>query len=826
MPPFASNDVPIWSRPRIAGLRLALLLMAATSVLDAGQGRADERPIDFNRDIRPLLSDRCFACHGPDAENRQADLRLDEEEAAKEYAIVAGAPEDSELVARITSDDPDLRMPPAHSGKELSRQEIQLLTRWVAAGAPWSAHWAYVPPRRHPVPPAEDTQWPLNWIDHFVLARLRSEGLQPAPEADRVTLVRRLHFDLTGLPPAVEDVEAFVADQDPAAYENLVDRLLRSPHFGERMAMYWLDLVRYADTVGYHGDQDHNISPYRDWVIDAFNRNMPFDAFTKAQLAGDLLPDRTIDDRIATGYNRLLQTSHEGGVQPKEYLAIYAADRVRNVSGVWMGATMGCCQCHDHKYDPYTMRDFYSLAAFFADIDEAEHLRRGTNNLPTERAPEIKVLTRLERLRIEQIEARREAVKQQLEAVKQRLEAVTDRSAESPDREAVASEMQALEAEQQRLVEQRQEIERQARVTMITEAIEPRTMRVLPRGNWLDESGPIVQPAVPAFLGALDTPDRRANRLDLADWLTDAESGVGGLTARVQVNRFWYLLLGSGIAPALDDFGGQGKPPVHPQLLDNLAREFVDSGWNVKHMLKLIVMSRTYRQSSRASETLLESDPYNHLFARQSRYRLPAEAVRDNALAISGLLVREIGGASVRPYQPEGYYRHLNFPKRSYQHHADRRQWRRGLYMHWQRQFLHPMLRVLDAPSREECTAQRPRSNTPLAALTLLNDPTFVEAARVFAERIMRHGGAGPDDRLDYAMRRAVSRVPDAFERQALERLLDGSRDEYQAQPQAARELIATGQAAVAEDLDPVELAAWTTVARAILNLNETITRN
>ncbi len=790
--------------PRLPVLVVALVLCAALFGPTPRSGFAADakpRPVDFNRDIRPILSDRCFKCHGPDAENREADLRFDDEASAKDFVIVPGDPSDSELIARITAADADDRMPPADSGKTLSREEIELIRRWVAEGAPWSDHWAYVPPVRHSVPEVRSPGWPLNWIDRFVLARLESEGLAPSPDSDRVTLIRRLSFDLTGLPPSPAEVDTFVGDGDPDAYERIVDRLLRSPHFGERMAMYWLDLVRFADTVGYHGDQDHNISPYRDYVIDAFAGDMPFDQFTREQLAGDLLPNAGIDQKIASGYNRLLQTSHEGGVQPKEYLAIYAADRVRNISAVWLGATMGCCQCHDHKYDPYSTKDFYSMVAFFADIDEAQHFKVGSNALPTRRPPEIKVLTKRERARLADL--KRKAAK---------LEAAQLEAGPPAEIETVRQEIK--------------KIENRARSTMITVSIKPRTIRVLPRGNWLDDSGPIVDPAIPEFLGKIDREGRRLTRLDLADWLTDPANGSGKLTARVFANRFWYLLFGVGISGVLDDLGGQGESPVHPELLDNLTMEFVESGWRVKHLVKLIVMSRAYRQSSLESPALRERDPYNQLIARQSRFRLPAEMVRDNALAISGLLVREYGGPSVKPYQPAGYYRHLNFPTRKYRHHADERQWRRGLYIHWQRQFLHPMLRALDAPSREECTAQRSRSNTPLAALTLLNDPTFVEAARGLAERTIRSGGDSVDARLDYAFRLAVSRTPDGFERKALTGLLETGREQSRANPQAAQALVRTGQSRVPEDLDAVELAAWTSVARAILNLNETITRN
>ncbi|MCB1091971.1 MAG: DUF1553 domain-containing protein, partial [Verrucomicrobiae bacterium] len=550
------------------------------------------------------------------------------------------------------------------------------------------------------------------------------------------------------------------------------------------------------------GDQDHNISPYRDWVIDALNDNLPFDQFTREQLAGDLLPGATIEQQIATGYNRLLQTSHEGGVQEKEYLAIYAADRVRNLSNVWLGGTLGCSQCHDHKYDPYTTRDFYSMVAFFADVDENAHLnetrRKGLNfnALPSPRPPEISVLSRAERARLAEREAELARVKNA-----------------GGDTSAVEAEITALK--------------KRSRLTMVTVALsEPRTIRILPRGNWLDDSGELVDPAIPGFLGKLKTEGGRANRLDLANWLTDPEGGIGGLTAWVFANRFWYLMFGTGISRSLEDFGGQGEPPANPELLDDLANQFIDSGWDVKAMFRLLTTSRAYRQSSVASRELRERDPNNQWVARQSRFRLPAEMVRDNALAISGLLVHDEGGAGVRPYQPEGYYRHLNFPTRKYVADSDSRQWRRGVYMHWQRQFLHPMLKAMDAPSREECTAQRPRSNTPSAALVLLNDPTFVEAARVFAARVLKEGGASKSDRLDFAFHEALSRPPDAEETQLLENLLVTTRSEYESRGDDAKKLLTVGIAPVPGGLDPVELASWTAVTRAILNLSETMTRN
>ena len=773
-------------------MRLAIAIAFVPSLF-YGFGHAAE--IDFNRDVRPILSDNCFHCHGPDANHREADLRLDVEDAAKESVIEPGNV-DSELIARVLSDDSDTVMPPPDSGKQLTDEEVAVLTDWVVQGAKWQRHWAYVAPRKHAVPLT--THPTANWIDQFLFAELERKDWQPSAEAEPVTLLRRLHFDLLGLLPSREEVARFLTDRasKDTAYERTVDRLLESPHFGERMAVYWLDLVRYADTVGYHGDQDHNISPYRDYVIDAFNRNLPFDQFTLEQLAGDLLQDATINQKVATGYNRLLQTSHEGGVQPKEYLAIYQADRVRNVSAVWLGATLGCAQCHDHKYDPYTGEDFYSMAAFFADIDEAQHFKTGTNNLPTARPPEMDVLSREQR-------AEYSTVQQELA-------------------ELEISSNEADQARALRLKNRLKLLDRTRRRTMVTVALkEPRVVRFLPRGNWLDDSGPIMQPSVPSFLGSLAT-DRRATRLDLANWLVDSNDGVGLLTARVMANRIWYLMFGGGLSESLDDFGGQGRPPTHPELLDNLAVDLA-SDWDIKRFVKLLVMSRAYRQASDARPELLREDPNNRFFARQSRYRLPAEMIRDAALAAGGLLVDEFGGPSVKPYQPIGYYRHLNFPQRRYAHHGDERQWRRGVYVHWQRQFLHPMLKAFDAPSREECTAQRPRSNTPLAALVLLNDPTFVEAARGLAARVLTRSGTD-EERLTEMMQIVISRDPSVPEQTALLDLLAAGREEYKESDESAKELLSVGEAKH-EHADAGELAAWTGVARVILNLSEATTR-
>ena len=764
------------------------------------------KPLDFNQDIRPILSDKCFSCHGPDEHGRKADLRLDIEKEAKNedmFAIVSGKPDESEMIYRIHSKDADELMPPPEIGKALSNKEKQILEQWIKEGAVWAEHWTYVDPVHHSIPKTKNKEWAKHWIDKFSLADTEELGKKPAPDADPVTLLRRIHFDLTGLPPQPKTVKEFSANPSLAAYEKLVDQLLVSSHFGERMAAYWLDLVRYADTVGYHGDQPHNISPYRDWVINAFNENMPFDQFTREQIAGDLLPNSTTQQKVASGYNRLLQTTHEGGLQLKEYDAIYAADRVRNVSEVWMGATVGCAQCHDHKYDPYTIKDHYALASFFADIAD-----RGFtgNSLPTKRPPEIQIYSTEQQLELDRLSSEMEKhlpkkKHEQLAKLESSQKKISDSLKKAKDEEKkklqlklnqLNEQIQELASSEQlttfkSIQRKRNDLVKQGRWTMISQAVKPRTMRVLPRGNWMDDSGAVVLPAVPEFMGQIQSDKDRLDRLDLANWLTNPKNGKGKLHARVLANRIWYLLFGKGLAPDLTDFGGQGTPPEHPELLDRLALSLLEKQWNLKAFIKEIVLSRTYRQA-----TLPEENFYSFQVAR----RLPAEFVRDNTLAISGLLVPKIGGPSVKPFQPPGYYRHLNFPRRVYKQNTGDTQWRRGLYVHWQRQFLHPMMKAFDAPSREECTTQRPQSNTPLAALVLLNDPTFLEAAKAFAQKIIVHGGASFQSRVSYAFEEAVTRSPDSFEQETLAQLLIDTKSN-------------------SPDM-------WTPVARAILNLAET----
>ena len=768
-----------------------LIIAFAIVVADSGLVSAGPADVDFNRDIRPILADTCYQCHGPDHNKLKADLRLDTREGLFRSAdgstvVVSGKPAESELLTRITTEDDEIRMPPPKSGKRVTPAQAALIKQWIEQGAVWKGHWSYIPPAR---PEGSSDPAASNAIDRLLMARISAEGLKPAPKADRPTLVRRLSLDLTGLPPTPEEVDAYANDRRPDAYERLVDQFLKSPRYGERMAVFWLDLVRYADTQGYHSDNHVDIWLFRDYVIRSFNGNKPFDQMTIEQLAGDLLPSPTDETRIASGYNRLLQTTQEGGAQAKEYIAKYAADRVRNVSSVWMGATMGCAECHDHKFDPFATRDFYSLAAFFSDVKETPVGAQEATRFPNpEQATSLK----------------------RLEEGRSRLAGI--KSATPEQKKELAD-----------LDRQIAELVRKIPTTLVSTSIPPRVMRILPRGNWMDESGPIVQPNVPASLPSLGIKDRRATRLDLARWLV---SGRNPLVARVMVNRLWKILFGQGLVTTPDDFGSQGTWPTHPELLDWLAVEFVESGWDIRAMLKRIVMTEAYRRSSRSTPTDLQHDPANRWLARQNAFRLEAEFVRDNALAISGLLSNKIGGPSVKPYQPAGYWVFLNFPTREYYPDHGTDQFRRGLYTYWQRTFLHPSLLAFDASTREECVVQRPRSNTPLQALVLLNDPTYLEAARVLAARVIREGGTATSSRLDRVFRLAVTRSPRPEETELLTRLLAKHQRQYQDDPAAARELLGIGETPTPTGIALPELAAWTSITRVVLNLHETITRN
>lgn len=763
---------------------------------------AADRPVDYAQDVKPILANSCYACHGPDEAARQADLRLDQRDGAIQSAIVPGDGAASELISRVTSHDPDELMPPPSSKRpKLTAKQVQLLARWIDEGAHYTSHWAYEKPVRPSVPslPEHLSARAANAIDHFVLARLEREGLEPAPTADARTQIRRLAFDLTGLPPASELVAAYTQQlHAPSVYRTLVNRFLSQPAFAERLTAYWLDVVRYGDSVGIHGDQVVSMSPYRDYVLKAFDENMPYDQFIKEQLAGDLLPEATLDQKVASAFNRMHMITAEGGAQPKEYLAIYAADRVRNTAAALLGTTFGCAQCHDHKFDPFTAREFYEFASFFADLKETG-VYGGSNWFPKLQVPQPGQAERLAELTVAMQEAERQVPE--------------DADDDHPLKKAF-----------EQAKREKEKFEQGIPTVLVSQAVAPREMRLLPRGNWLDDSGPVVQPSFPRTLSFTEiSPESgRLGRLELAEWMTHPDHP---LVSRVFVNRIWKLMMGNGIVASLDDFGSQGDVPSHPLLLDWLAVEFVESGWDVKHMIRLIVTSNTYRQSSAPRLELKDRDPENRLLARQNRFRLEAEAIRDNALAVSGLLVEKLGGPSVRPYQPAGYYAHLNFPRREYQASKGEDLYRRSVYTHWQRTFLHPSLMAFDAPSREECTVNRPRSNTPLQSLVLLNDPIYVEAARKLAERVM-HAGDSPEERLHAAFQFALQRDPTTDESALLLQLYDKHLAKYESQPELAAQLSKNGAAPMDESVSREELAAWTSLSRVLLALHETITRS
>jgi hypothetical protein len=1032
------------------------------------------------------MSDTCFRCHGPDKSSRIANMRLDlRAEAIKPLKdgaipIVPGDPDHSAIVQRIFA--PAARqMPPQYAHKDLTDEQKNLIRRWVAEGALYQGHWAYVAVVR----PATTTN--SNPIDLFIQSRLEKAGLARAPEADRRTLLRRVTLDLTGLLPTPAEVRTFENDRSPQAYEHVVDRLLDSPHYAEQRAMHWLDAVRYADTCGFHGDNIFPAWPYRDYVLNSFRGNKPFDVFTREQLAGDLLPNATVEQKVASAYNRLNRTSAEGGLQPDEYLAKYGADRVRTVSVAWLGSTMGCAECHDHKFDPFLTKDFYAMKAFFADVEETgllpdrgekawgaqielptrgqEHLRVSLdkqialaklaldtkftestagqrkalfaqwksgalawqfqrpenahslngakltvyNDEPvaglvytgSELIPEIKpghglvvasgpnpdnetyvvtlhpgkgvwtslgldiesddslpgngisrgadrfLLTGVEAsidgrklpfilatgdkstqngmpamavldanantgwgvqlgessapflalrfaekletgpdtritvtLRQDSLEYRRAVIGRfrlalssaeyswpgegtagsrskykeggefawasglPLAAINAlKGEPSKNKDAKEAEKEAAANEKALREyfdwshpeftkerAELEKLEARRNLLQNSIARVVTTVSATPRETHILARGNWMDTTGAIVEPAIPEMFGKLETGGKRATRLDLANWIV---SDKNPLTARAFVNRTWREFFGTGISKTLDDLGSQGEWPTNPELLDWLAAEFMHPtwdangthAWDVKHLVRTIVLSQTYRQSASPNpktEALLASkDPENRLLSHQARFRADAENVHDIALEVSGLLNQEFGGPSVRPYEPDGYLATLNFPKREYSASRGEDLYRRGIYTLWRRTFLHPSLLNFDAPTREECTVNRTSSNTPLQALDLLNDPIFVEAARVFAERALTQS-----DQIAWIFQQSLNRDPTNDERRILSDLYTHNLQRFTTSPAAARELSAIGDAPLPPNADLPKLAALTMVTRAVLNLHETITRN
>lgn len=1059
--------VPDWRGVSLWGVLLAACCGMA-SAAETLPGR-----LDFNRDIRPILSDHCFACHGPDDAKRKAGLRLDLPSSGTtplksgNIAIVPGNPDRSEVVKRIHSQDPDEQMPPGKTGKPLAPVQVEMLTRWIKEGAAYQVHWAFTPPVRPTLPAVSMAPWVRNGIDAFILRGLETHQMKPAPEADKPTLIRRLSLDLTGLPPTPAEVDAFLADTSDSAYERVVDRLLASPHYGERMALEWLDAARYADTHGYHIDSGRDMTHWRDWVIKAYNDNKPFDQFTIEQLAGDLLPQPSLDQKIASGFNRNHMINYEGGAVPEEYHAAYLNDRVNTTSTVWLGLTMACAQCHDHKYDPITTKDYYRFYAFFNNIDE-----KGLDGSKGNAVPVVKVVRPEHEARTRQLDGDIQSAEAELKSVEATLpasqraweeELLKTAPAPSPDgiklrlplngnlsgtwgesaltlrhaqeewspkwvefldgqalsldgkekgalqagdtirlerdqafslgawirplngtAGALFSKMEAngglrgydvlvadyrvhlhlihawpgnalrvvgkdpvppgawshvcvtydgssrasgvrvyingkespvevtndtlsgtlataepfligrrpnahayqgsladvriygaslsassvegwalegvgrvarveprkrSEAQTQFLAGHyrsghaprwtqardlvakakaaREKFEKSIPTTMVMAELEkPRETFILIRGEY-DKKGEKVEAGIPGSLPPL-APGLPANRLGLARWLVSPEQP---LTARVIVNRFWQNYFGMGLVRTAENFGSQADWPSHPELLDWLATEFVGSGWNIKAMQRLIVTSATYRQRSTVSPEALERDPENKLLTRGPRLRLQAEFIRDQALAISGLMNPRIGGASVFPYQPPGLWEELmaredndNFTAQKYVQSKGPDLYRRSMYTFWKRTSPPSALGTLDAPDRQTCVVRRQRTNTPLQALLLMNDPTFVEASRKFAERLMLEA---PDQeaRINLAYRLALSRLPTAGEKSVVKKLYDEQLKRFRGDGRAAAQLLGVGDSPSKAGLDPAELAAWTLVTNTLLNLDETITK-
>ncbi len=793
-------------------VRIALGLVAGIA---SGVGaRADDSPT-FNRDIRPILSGNCFHCHGADEQHREADLRLDDRDAAIAdrggYAAISiGDASASEIIRRIESDDPDLRMPPPKGGKQITPAQVAVLKRWIDGGAKYQTHWAFTPPIATKL--SLDNSSP---IDHFIVAELTAHGLARSPRAGKATLLRRVTLDLTGLPPTVTELDEFLADDSPNAYERVVDRLLASTASAERLTQDWLDVARYADTNGFSIDDHRDMWVWRDWVIRAFRENKPYDDFIVEQVAGDLLPNATDLQRIATGFLRNGMNTHEGGTIPEEYRMIYTVDKVDTVATAFLGLTMKCAQCHDHKYDPITQRDFYRFYAFF---DRSSEPGNGATNGNT--PPAIGVDPPLfgidewhERLRLREAEL--------VAALAEPAAAVGDSPA--PPYDPVAAYKNSIEQE---LAIVRKQLEAdKTNVMVMDNGAANRVTHLRIRGAY-DQLGEVLEPGVPEFLASKSQAN---NRLDLAQWIVD---GSNPLAARVAVNRYWQMLFGEGLVETSEDFGTQGAWPSHPELLDWLSHDFVASGWDLRRLLRQIVLSETYCQSSNTTPALRMADPNNRLLARMSRQRLSAESVRDNALAISGLLNRAIGGPSVYPLQPNGLWKEVShfghptvFTAQAYYPSLGESLNRKSMYTFFKRSSPPPMLATFDAPNRETCTVRRLETNTPLQSLVLLNDPQFFAAARAFANRIIDEA---PDDsvaeRLSYAFRVALARQPtDEEQRVFAVRLKKLTR---QASEAPLAQQFVSQSPSPAFGSDERELWAWTIVASTILNLDEVITRN
>jgi Protein of unknown function (DUF1553)/Protein of unknown function (DUF1549)/Planctomycete cytochrome C len=806
--------------------------------------------VDFNRDVQPILSDYCFNCHGPDKANRKGDLRLDVEKEAKMKhddvtPIIPRHSADSEIIKRIITTESDDVMPPMKSKKKLTAQQIQTLRQWIDEGAAWGVHWAFVPPVKPLAPKLQNPNYNLqNDIDVFVLSRLEQEGLTPSPEADKTTLIRRVTLDLTGLPPTVEDVEAFLADHSPLAYEKVVDRLLSSPRYGERWCWDWLDASRYSDTNGYQGDPERTMWPWRDWVTKAINANMPYDQFTIWQLAGDLLPEATTEQKVATGFNRNHMMNGEGGRIAEETRVENVMDRVETTSTVWLGLTMGCSKCHDHKFDPLTMRDYYGLYDFFNQTSETGQGRGG------QAPPALDLSTPAELERTKEAQMKVEAIAAEVDAFELKKfprpegKTLADSDAAKlpgnlpatlakvePVKRGVDGLLEAIGyfkdhdkayvAVLEKLLKAVRAKTAAAngvtRVMVMDTLPKPRETFMLVKGAYDKPTTDKATANAPAVLPKLTS--QNPTRLDLAKWLVSREHP---LTARVTVNRCWQAFFGTGIVKTVEDFGVQGEKPSNQALLDWLAVEFMEHGWNMKALHKLIVMSATYRQSSKVTPQLHERDPENRLLARGPRFRMPSWMIRDVALSAAGLCSPLIGGPAVQPYQPEGIWEEATFGKKSYKQDHGEALYRRSLYTFWRR-IVGPTM-FFDNASRQTCYVRAIRTNTPLHALTTMNDDQFVEAARALAQRVMQHV-KGDDERMDHLFQLVLSRHVKPDEKTILLQRLEYLKTQFREDKESAAKLRAVGESNHDGTLDANDHAAWTALCQLVLNLDEAITK-
>ena len=798
---------------------LLLCLLASTLV--------GEERVRYGQAIRPILAKKCFPCHGPDENKREGRLRLDQadgDEGAyrvrrKTRAVHAGQPESSALWKRVTTKDEDDIMPPVDAGLDsVTSEEKELIHRWILQGAEYEDFWSFVPLGPQDLPQPENAEWSSQAIDRFVLSRLEKDGLEPQPRASKRTLIRRLTLDLTGLPPSVEEIRAFLADDSEAAYENLVERLLARPQYGEHMAKYWLDLVRFADTNGLHHDHYREMTPYRDWVIRAFNENLPFDQFITYQVAGDLFSSPSIDQQIASGFNRLHLIIDRGTALPEESFTRNVIDRVTAVGSAFLGLTVQCAVCHDHKYDPITQKDFYQLYAFFNNFDGGPETggRNGADFKRGLQAPYITLPSPQQRAELGEVDeeiARLEALVQAIESG----QGVSDASRAEAELSALSEKLKERRKSRTRL------LETFPATLVMKERAEPRPAHVLIRGAY-DQPGEAVERNTPAFLPPMEKKDGLKTRLDLAKWLVSPSQP---LTPRVAVNRFWQQFFGIGLVRTSEDFGMQGEWPSHPELLDHLAHRFLQSGWDVKKLVRSIVLSEAYRQSSKASPRDYLADPDNRLLARGARFRLDSEVVRDQILAVSGLLNPQMYGKSVKPPQPANLWTAVAMPfsyPRVFKADTGDQIYRRSIYTFWKRALPPPQMTIFDAPSRESCIARRERTNTPLQALVLMNEEQYFYAAIHFARRLLQK--AGPDEeRLSRTYEMVTSQLPEASEQRALGRALRDFKVLFAEDQASARALVKTLGDESLTDEERTDLAAWTLVVHSLLNLDITKTR-